>query len=192
MGVAEPVKRDGWARPAEFILACLGYAVGFGNKKSIISICIAGNVWRFPYLCGRNGGAAFLVPYFIVMILAGFPLFYMELALGQYAQCTPVILYGKMAPAFTGLGMAMILAQTYTVRYNDFWFSKLLLEIFLFCKTFVTQIFWTMFQKHTCYRQDRTLYSHGHHAIIGQNFSPIAWCYLGPFKMKICIECIEP
>lgn len=43
------VERGNWGNPVEFILACMNYALGLGN------------VWRFPYLCFRNGGGAFLV-----------------------------------------------------------------------------------------------------------------------------------
>ena len=43
----QPTKRDSWGGKLEFVLACLGLAVG------------GGNVWRFPYLCQRNGGGEY-------------------------------------------------------------------------------------------------------------------------------------
>ena len=46
--------------------------------------------------------AAFLIPYFIIMLFAGLPTFYMELAIGQYAALTPHMLYRRMSPIFTG------------------------------------------------------------------------------------------
>ena len=44
-----------------------------------------GNVWRFPFTAYQNGGGAFLLPYLLVLLLIGRPLYFMELALGQLA-----------------------------------------------------------------------------------------------------------
>ena len=51
---------------------------------------------------GRSGGAAFLIPYLIMMVFAGLPVFYLELVIGQYAGLTPHILYRRMSPVFAG------------------------------------------------------------------------------------------
>ncbi|XP_071516730.1 sodium- and chloride-dependent glycine transporter 1-like [Panulirus ornatus] len=99
--------RGTWGNQCEFFLSCLGYAVGFGN------------VWRFPYLCYKNGGAVFLIPYVIMLLCAGLPLFFMELALGQYVSLGPSILFPKLAPLFSGLGWGMVMVSfLVSIYYN--------------------------------------------------------------------------
>ena len=49
-----------------------------------------GNVWRFPYTAYANGGGAFLIPYIIVLMLIGRPLYFMELAMGQFSSASSV------------------------------------------------------------------------------------------------------
>ena len=85
-----PEERETWGSTVSFILACIGYAVGLGN------------IWRFPYLAYKSGGGAFLVPYFVMLILCGIPLLYMELAVGQYTRRGPIGALGKLCPILKG------------------------------------------------------------------------------------------
>ncbi|MBN3304472.1 S6A13 protein, partial [Amia calva] len=65
-------ERGQWANKYEFILAMAGATVGLGN------------MWRFSYLCYKNGGGAFLVPYTLFMLGCGVPLVLLETAMGQF------------------------------------------------------------------------------------------------------------
>ena len=64
-----------------------------------------GNVWRFPYTAYKNGGGAFLIPYLVVLIMIGRPLYFMELSLGQFSSSSNVKVW-NMVPAARGVGFA--------------------------------------------------------------------------------------
>lgn len=85
----EAGERGHWNSKTEFLLSCLGYAIGIGN------------VWRFPYLCYRNGGGAFLVPYVLMLALCGIPLFLLETCWGQFASTGCLTMF-KIAPLMKG------------------------------------------------------------------------------------------
>ncbi len=67
-----------------FILLSAGCAIGVGN------------VWKFPWMAGSNGGGIFVLLYFIFLFLLGLPVMVMEFSLGRAAQCSPVSLYKKL------------------------------------------------------------------------------------------------
>lgn len=58
-------------------------------------------LYRFPYLCYSNGGGALLIPYFTMVFFAGFPMFFSEVALGQFASVGCISVW-KVVPLFKG------------------------------------------------------------------------------------------
>uniref|UniRef100_A0A8C8JI68 Transporter n=1 Tax=Oncorhynchus tshawytscha TaxID=74940 RepID=A0A8C8JI68_ONCTS len=92
----KPVQREKWNSKLDFILSVAGGFVGLGN------------VWRFPYLCYKNGGGAFLIPYTIFLFGGGLPVFFLEVALGQYTSEGGITCWEKLCPIFTGIGYASI------------------------------------------------------------------------------------
>ncbi|VDP98815.1 unnamed protein product [Trichobilharzia regenti] len=83
-------KRDKWNKKMDFLLSVIGFAVDLAN------------VWRFPYLCYKNGGGAFLIPYGLMLLFGGIPLFYMELALGQFIRKGAITSWGRVCPLLKG------------------------------------------------------------------------------------------
>uniref|UniRef100_A0AAZ3Q3N2 Transporter n=1 Tax=Oncorhynchus tshawytscha TaxID=74940 RepID=A0AAZ3Q3N2_ONCTS len=98
--------RGSWGGKYEFLLSCIGYCVGLGN------------VWRFPYLCYRNGGGVFLIPYFIMLFFTGVPLFLMELSLGQYGAAGPITVW-KCCPLLKGIGIGMLCVSMLVCLYYN-------------------------------------------------------------------------
>ena len=68
-----------------FILLSAGCAIGCGN------------VWKFPWLAGQNGGGGFVLIYIICLIVLGLPVMTMEFALGRASQASPVKMYQALA-----------------------------------------------------------------------------------------------
>lgn len=74
-----------WSSRWAFILAATGSAVGLGN------------IWRFPYLAGENGGGAFVLVYLVCVVLVGLPIMMAEILLGRRGRQSPINTMGTLA-----------------------------------------------------------------------------------------------
>uniref|UniRef100_A0A672Z5N3 Transporter n=1 Tax=Sphaeramia orbicularis TaxID=375764 RepID=A0A672Z5N3_9TELE len=101
----ETQKRGQWANKREFLLAVVGEIIGLGN------------VWRFPYLCFKNGGGVFLVPYVLFLVTCGIPIFFLEVSMGQLTGQGGITCWRKICPLFEGLGYGSQVIMLYTVMY---------------------------------------------------------------------------
>ncbi|XP_058419498.1 sodium-dependent dopamine transporter [Diceros bicornis minor] len=122
----EAQERETWSKKVDFLLSVVGFAVDLAN------------VWRFPYLCYKNGGGAFLVPYLLFMVIAGMPLFYMELALGQFNREGAAGVW-KICPILKGVGFAVILVSLYV----GFFYNVIIAwALHYFFSSFTTELPW--------------------------------------------------
>ncbi|XP_036440993.1 sodium- and chloride-dependent GABA transporter 2-like [Colossoma macropomum] len=120
-------ERGHWASKTEFLLAVAGNVVGLGN------------VWRFPYLCYKNGGGTFLVPYLVFAVTCGVPLFLLETAMGQYTQQGGITCWQRLCPLAEGVGYGgqMILVYS-SMCYN----TLLAWALFYLVFSFSSQLPW--------------------------------------------------
>ncbi|XP_070822194.1 sodium-dependent neutral amino acid transporter B(0)AT3-like [Chaetodon trifascialis] len=98
-GPKEIIERPQFDSKIQYLLTCIGFAVGLGN------------VWRFPYLCQVYGGGAFLIPYAIALVLEGLPMLYMELAIGQRLRMGSVGVWNSISPYLGGVGVGSMLVS---------------------------------------------------------------------------------
>ena len=78
-------KRENWGSKTGFILAAAGSAIGLGN------------IWKFPYIAGENGGASFIIVYLICIAVIGLPVLIAEVLIGRTAQRDPVGAFYKLS-----------------------------------------------------------------------------------------------
>lgn len=116
----------------------LGSSVWFSKLHFLASassyIINLGNVLRFPHLCYKYGGGAFLLAYTTCSLTVGLPLLLMELAFGQYANEGPITIW-RISPAFEGLGYSMcIISAMIAIYYNilNCWILQYLLASITF------------------------------------------------------------
>jgi len=106
----ELAKRDGFSSKFGIIAAAAGSAIGLGN------------IWKFPYITGENGGAAFIIIYLICIALIGAPVMLSEFIIGRRAQKNAVGAFKRLAPntpwfltGWMGIGAAFMILSFYGV-----------------------------------------------------------------------------
>ncbi|XP_071096648.1 sodium- and chloride-dependent GABA transporter 1-like [Haliotis cracherodii] len=98
-------EKEHWASQIEYLLSMIGFCVALGN------------VWRFPYICNRNGGGAFLIPFVVCLVLCGLPLYFLEVALGQFTGSSATHVW-SLCPLVKGLGGGMLIFCSGFVIYS--------------------------------------------------------------------------
>lgn len=94
-----------WTSKIGFILATAGAAIGLGN------------LWKFPYLMGRNGGFPFLVAYLFFIVILGVPVMITEMSLGRKTRHNPVRAYQDIHPRAKEVGIFGVLAAFLILSY---------------------------------------------------------------------------
>lgn len=101
--------KRGFASRIGFILSMAAFSIGIGN------------LWKFPYMVGNNGGGAFLIVYLIAVVLVGIPGFLIELTLGRKSQLSPIKgmakLEGKKKSPWSIIGVTSVAAIFIMVSY---------------------------------------------------------------------------
>ncbi|XP_069845463.1 sodium-dependent neutral amino acid transporter B(0)AT2 [Dipodomys merriami] len=100
-------ERPAWNSKLQYILAQVGFSVGLGN------------VWRFPYLCQKNGGGAYLLPYLILLLVIGIPLFFLELSVGQRIRRGSIGVWNYISPKLGGIGFASCIVCYFVALYYN-------------------------------------------------------------------------
>ncbi|TMS05097.1 Sodium- and chloride-dependent GABA transporter 2 [Larimichthys crocea] len=119
--------RGQWGNKIEFVLSVAGEIIGLGN------------VWRFPYLCYKNGGGAFFIPYLIFLFACGIPVFFLETSLGQYTSEGGITCWRKICPLFEGVGYA---TQVIVALLNIYYIIVLAWALYYLSNSFTWDLPW--------------------------------------------------
>ena len=88
------MKRESFRSRLGFLLVSAGCAIGIGN------------VWRFPYIAGKNGGGYFVLFYLLCLLVMGVPVLTMELAVGRASRRSAVLSYKTLEKPTSTAGSA--------------------------------------------------------------------------------------
>ncbi|XP_065311380.1 sodium- and chloride-dependent glycine transporter 2-like isoform X1 [Dermacentor albipictus] len=147
--LAEPPDRRLWSSEMQLILSCAAIAIGMAN------------IWRFPKMLYENGGGSFLLAYMVALVAVGYPLFYLELILGQYTRLGPGAVT-RCVPMARGVEVCAGLVSFLMSGYLHALLAHSLLQLLLSFTDFnLVPLsgcygFWEQ-QLETCYRAERRL-----------------------------------
>jgi NSS family neurotransmitter:Na+ symporter len=103
--------REHWSGGLGFILAAAGSAIGLGN------------IWKFPYITGENGGGAFVLVYLICIAVIGVPVMICEITLGRHTQRNPVGAFKALNPPASRLshliGLCVVLLAFFLLAFRQ-------------------------------------------------------------------------
>lgn len=99
------MKREQWSSNLGFLLAAAGSAIGLGN------------LWKFPYIAGSNGGAVFLILYLALLLLLGAPLLLTEMALGRATRLNAIDACRAIHPRWGFVGAAGVIGAFVILSY---------------------------------------------------------------------------
>ncbi|MDD4792656.1 MAG: hypothetical protein PHP20_06275, partial [Firmicutes bacterium] len=97
--------REAFASRLGFVLSTAGAAIGLGN------------LWRFPWLCGMNGGGAFVIIYLAITLLVGIGLFMCEVSLGRATRRSSIGAFGKIRKSWRWAGALGPLASFFALCF---------------------------------------------------------------------------
>ena len=113
--------REHWSGAWGFILAAAGSAIGLGN------------IWKFPYIVGENGGGAFVLVYLLCIAVIGAPVMICEFALGRHTQRNPVGAFQALAPKTSVLahlvGAGVLLAGAFLLLFRCWGWGAILVAL---------------------------------------------------------------
>ncbi|MDD5596416.1 MAG: sodium-dependent transporter [Victivallaceae bacterium] len=114
-------KREHWGSSIGFIFAAAGSAIGLGN------------IWKFPYIAGQNGGGAFVLIYLACIVVVGMPIMLCEMTLGRATQKNPVGAFKALSPNTSHLanliGVSIIFSGLAMLCFKQFGWSAVLCAV---------------------------------------------------------------
>lgn len=119
MAEEKTLKRGQWSSNIGFILAAAGSAVGLGN------------LWKFPYLAGKNGGGAYVFVYLLFIIIIGFTMMLAEMAIGRNGKTDAFGAFQKISEKWKYLGLLGIVISFLILSYYSViggWVLKYMVE----------------------------------------------------------------